>query len=81
MSLPTLEPPLNLLASAGLHQILSVPSGGVLRLIILKGSVRGIPFEARAIKPSACHFKLLTSNHWGLYPRFVFTRVKGSFVL
>ena len=77
----TSEPQLNLLASAGLHPILSVPSGGGLRLIVLKGSVSRIPFEAQAIKPSACHFKLLTSNHLGLYLRFVFTQVKGIFVL
>lgn len=45
---------LNLLASAGVHQILRVPSGGVLCLIIRKGSVGGIPFEAQMTQPSVC---------------------------
>lgn len=72
---------LSLWASVGLHQILNVLSGRVLLLIILKVSVGGILFQAQAIKPSACHCKLLISNHLGLYPRCVFTQVKGIFVL
>ena len=70
---------LNLLASAGVHQILRVPSGGVLCLIICKGSVGGIPFEAQTTKPSVCHFKLLTFHHLSLYLGCDFLQVKGIF--
>lgn len=61
--------------SSGLWGFTSnVPSGGVWCLNIFNSLVGGIPSGAQAMKPSACHVKLLISIPLDLQPRCTFTQ-------